>query len=290
MEKRNDSGRMEKILKKIISVIIMVGMCFVCVASAKEKSQEVKATSIFAVGQVPKIAACTVSEEDGTESVEDTQNDIRQMPWQECDLPYDEMPDYYYFTNACQGHYNLSLENEVASVIKDYTLDIGKGNEEWELKRICSSEGFWQAFVESEAGNELYILLKKEGNTQYIIAADIHTDSEAEILLQDGRYSYDSVLEWHSYEQRLNDGKEMEERIRFDSGDLYDSIYVNGSYYALYDYLNGAGGDIKQDWKIDCNASYIGRNGYIASICLVGGDERINMLVDVWNKVYTVLK
>lgn len=281
---------MEKILKKIISVSILAGMCFACVASAKEKSQEIKAASIFAAGQVPEIEACTVPEEDGTESVENTQNDISQMPWQECDLPYDEMPDYYYFTNACQGHYNLSLENEVASVVKDYTLDMGKESEEWELKHICSSEGFWQAFVESEAGNELYILLKKEGNTQYIIAADIHTDSEAEILLQDERYSYDSVLEWHSYEQRLNDYKETEERIRLDSGDLYDSIYGNGSYYALYDYLHDAGGEIKQDWKIDCNASYIGRNGYIASICLSGGDERINMLVDVWNKAYTVLK
>lgn len=86
-------------------------------------------------------------EKNGTESI-----------WCECGLTAEEWPDYYFFTNAQQAHYNLTLESTVANVVKDYALDSGMENEEWELKRIYYFEDACQAYVESKTGNELYIL------------------------------------------------------------------------------------------------------------------------------------
>lgn len=209
-----------------------------------------------------------------------------------CDLSYDQIPDYYYFTNAGQGHYNLTLENEAAQMIKDYALDTGMEKEEWELKRITYQSGIYQAFVESKNGNELYLLFPHDDQS-YIIAADIRNGSDAKISLQDERYSYNSMLEWYSYEHWFNgmDKNKIEGGFKLDVIDnLYDSIYENSGYYALYAYLSDSGSEIESDWKIDGNTSYIGRNGYLASVSFLNEEEQIDMLIDVWNKTYAVFR
>lgn len=55
----------------------------------------------------------------------------------------------------------LWIENSAAFAVKDYGLNSGIGNEEWKLKRICYSEDTYQVYVESELGDELYILLSE---------------------------------------------------------------------------------------------------------------------------------
>ncbi|MDE7131918.1 MAG: hypothetical protein K2O65_09000, partial [Lachnospiraceae bacterium] len=112
--------------------------------------------------------------------------------WHECNLPQEEWPDYDYFINAQQGHYNLTLENMAAFVVKDYALDSGMDKEEWELKRICYCEDAYQVYVESKTGNELYILLSEGQGIQpdYIIMADIRKGDGADISLYEGEYSY----------------------------------------------------------------------------------------------------
>ena len=103
------------------------------------------------------------------------ENNAIDHVWHECNLPQDKWPDYDYFINAQQGHYNLTLENMAAFVVKDYALDSGMDKEEWELKRICYCEDVYQVYVESKSGNELYILLSEGQGIQpdYIIMVDI---------------------------------------------------------------------------------------------------------------------
>lgn len=230
--------------------------------------------------------------EEKRETVEIAEADMLKDKWIQCDLSYDQIPDYYYFTNAGQGHYNLTLENEAAQMIKDYALDTGMEKEEWELKRITYQSGIYQAFAESKTGNELYVLFPHDDES-YIIAADIRKGSDAEISLQDERYSYHSMLEWHTYEYWFNgtDKDEIKGGFKLDVIDnLYDSIYENSGYYALYAYLCDSGSEIESDWEIDSGTSYIGRNGYLASVSFLNEEEQIDMLIDVWNKTYAVFR
>lgn len=212
--------------------------------------------------------------------------------WHECSLPQEEWPDYNYFTNAQQGHYNLTLENMAAFAVKDYALDAGMDNEEWELKRICACEDAYQVYVESKTGNELYILLSQGHGILpvYIIMADIRKGDDEDIILYEGEYSYNSMLEWYSYMDWFDGKNIMQERPRVDAmGDLYDSVYSNGIFYAIYDYLDITDGDKKSHWKIDSNYTYIGRNGYIVCADCGKGVQKLTFLVDVWNKTYAVL-
>lgn len=212
--------------------------------------------------------------------------------WHECNLPQEEWPDYDYFIYAQQGHYNLTLENMAAFAVKDYALDSGMDKEEWELKRICYCEDTYQVYVESKIGNELYILLSEGQGIQpdYIIMADIRKGDDADISLYEGEYSYNSMLEWHSYMDWFDGKNIMEERPELDViGDLHDSVYSNGIFYAIYDYLDKTDGDKKSHWEIDSNDTYIGRNGYIACANCNNGVQNIRVLVDVWNKSYAVL-
>lgn len=220
-------------------------------------------------------------EKNGTESI-----------WRECDLTAEEWPDYYFFTNAQQAHYNLTLESTVANVVKDYALDSGMENEEWELKRIYYFEDACQAYVESKTGNELYILFTDIQGVfpKYIIMADIRKGNKADVILQEEAYSYNSMLEWHSYEEWF-DGKDMEGSLSYDAaGYLHDVIYNNGLFLAIYDYVDVTGKNKDVIWKIDDNYTYIGRNGYIVSAYCSNGVQNIRFLVDVWNQSYAVVE
>ena len=212
--------------------------------------------------------------------------------WRECDLTVDELPDYYYFINAQHAHYNLTMESKAACAVKDYALDSGMENEEWELRRIYYSEDACQAYVESKTGNELYILFADSRGALpvYIIMDDIRKGSKADVILQDERYSYNSMLEWYSYKDRF-DGKGAEWSLNFDiAGYLHDVIYNNGFILAIYDYVDRTGKGKGATWNIDDNYTYIGRNGYIACAYCSNGVQTIRFLVDVWNKTYAVVE
>lgn len=213
--------------------------------------------------------------------------------WQKCDLPQEEWPDYYFFKNAQQGHYNLSLENEVAFAVKDYARDAGLENEQWELKQIFHwSDDIYQAYTESDMGSELYIILKAdtpEALPYYMIAADIRKgDAAAAILYEE--YSYNSMLEWYSYKDWF-DGKKTadEKQLSLNAIDeLYDSIYSNEAYWAICDYLDRIDGNESDQWEINSNSTYIGRNGYIACVSCSNGVKDVLFFVDVWNKTYAI--
>lgn len=216
--------------------------------------------------------------------------------WQDNYPPPKDIPSYSYFSNATQANYNLNLENEVACAVKIYACQNGLEHEEdeWELKRIICNDGIYHAYVESAAGNELYILLQEFGSEMYhIITADIRNNDDAEMSLHiegcEGR-SYNSVLEWKSYYKLFYDGYDEEGPKIIDSTCyLHDSCYKDGVSFALYDYLDRTGGDKNSVWTLDSNSLYVGRNGCIADVYCTNGEEGLSMLIDVRNKRYTVL-
>lgn len=71
--------------------------------------------------------------------------------------------------------------------------------------------------------------------------------------------------------------------------EIHDSIYGNGTFYALYDYLKRTGNNRLSGWEADDNDSYIGRNGCIAAVTCRNGMQTIPLIVDVANKTYAVV-
>ncbi|MCM1388187.1 MAG: hypothetical protein NC231_12735 [Bacillus sp. (in: Bacteria)] len=231
-----------------------------------------------------------IYQKDITESVYQSERDAIDNKWQNCDLEVEEWPNYDFFINAQQKHYNLSLENAVAFVVKDYMN--GKEKELWELKQIYHyKDDIYQAYTESDMGNELYILFKT--NTpdtlpRYVIAADIRKNNVADILLY-GEYSYNSMLEWYSYKDWF-DGKMSTGQLPFDvTNEIYDSIYNGEVRLAIYDYVDMADKDTRIHWELDGNFMYVGENGYIVCANCSNGVQNIILFVDVWNKTYAVL-
>lgn len=301
---------MVKRLKKIISLGLLAGLCFACAGISEQADVDViekvdeedenahiaEKAEIIAVDSTSAADSdIDVEQANENEKTTDTSEiNLLQDKWIQCDLSYEEIPAYDYFINAYNGHYDLTLENSVAYVIRDYTLKTKTEEESWKLKRICYNDGIYHAYVESGFGNEMYILILDDMASiqpQYIIAADIKKNNTAKILLQDEVYSYDSMVEWSSYEKLFDGAIKMKTHISMDlEGYLYDSIYENCGYYALYDYLDKTNEISENEWKIDNNMMYIGTNGYIADMTFVSGNERVNMLIDVWNKSYAVLE
>lgn len=214
--------------------------------------------------------------------------------WRKNHLSGDEIPSYWYFTNAGYGHYHITLENQVAFAVKEYAGMTGMEEEAWSLKRICYTDGIYHAYVESETGNELYIFLsddETEVHAPYIIAADIRANGSGEILLQNEAYSYNSMLEWHSYKSWFDGDKEAAwENLEFlCESYMFDYSYETGWHYAVYDYLDRTGGNQDCEWIVDDNVMYVGRNGYIADISCTNGEKEFIFLVDVWNRRYAVV-
>lgn len=260
----------------------------------KNRNRYLIAFCILCVGLGLVLFDVNTSAKGGNTKVKTDTNRIEDL-WRQCDLPQEEWPDYYFFTNAQQRHYNLSWENLAAFAVKDYAMDAEMEDEQWELKQIYHyRDDMYQAYTESDKGSELYILFRDSTSgmsPDYIVMADVRKTPGEAAVLQEKKWSYNSMLEWYSYKKWFDGDSKMADRIQVDiKGEIYDSIYGSGSYYAIYDYLDRFGGNKDISWEIDENTSYVGRNGEIASISCAVGTEKINLLVDVWNRRYAVVK
>ena len=217
--------------------------------------------------------------------IETVQQPIDQLQdyWNENSLEQENWPSYEYFANEQQGHYNLSLENSVAFAVKDYSVKTSSEDEIWNMKRIIYREDIYYAFVESQSERELYLLLDASWE-KYIVLADIRKGAGGNVIIADGAYSYDTPLQWYSYQDVNTADYKVSTHI---AGGLYDSIYENAGYHALCAYLN-AGED--SEWYVNENEVYIGLNGYLTYICYQNKIENIEMLVDVRNRLYTIIR
>ncbi len=225
--------------------------------------------------------------------VQEVETNRKEEPWKKCDLSWDEMPEYGYFLNDSEKMYNLTWKSYAADIVWEYAHDTGMENEKWELKQMYHyRDEIYQAYTKSDSGSELYILFTWDPSDMkpcYIIAADIRKTENEDTVLGHGKGSYNSMLEWYSYEKAFNGETEIKEKIKVDViGGLYDSYLDNHSYYAIYDYLERFGGDKEIPWKIDENISYIGDGGIVMSVSCIAGTEKVNLFIDTYNKTYAV--
>ncbi len=219
-------------------------------------------------------------------------NEEEQIVWETCSLPQNEWPSYDYFTNSYEGHYNLSLENAAAFVVQDYALKQNMPEKEWKLVRIIYRDRNYHVFVEANDENEIYFLLNINSDIMpcYSIMADIRRNGEAGIKLQEETYSYDSMLEWSSYRNRMEQNLDFDNYIDMENEtELFDSIYIMNSYQAMYDYLEKNNEEKSGKWRVNYCDIYIGTNGYIADISYTNGTEIISVIIDIWNKLYAIL-
>lgn len=199
-------------------------------------------------------------------------------------------PDYYFFTNSGTRHYYLDLEFGAALAIADYVQETELSDREWELKQITYMAGQYHAYVESDRKDELYLIFR-EGS--YIILADIRQKPKEET---GQRITYSSMLEWHSFEEWYN--KEQKGEVGEDSYSvimdnevfLYDMMYYSWGRYAVFDYLECQKIPSQGKWMMEEEHTYVGRNGYIADICFTNGSEEIELLIDVYEKTYAVVR
>lgn len=208
----------------------------------------------------------------------------------------DQAITYDYFINSNQWHYDLNSEMDAACIVADYSSKEILKKENWELRcmRTRNMEDHkWVSsiFVCSETGRELYILLKAGGieEDKYVIIADIARGSSLPILLENGDYSYNSVLTWDSYREGLNINDEylilIDENVY-----VYDNVYIDEGVCAMADYLFSKNADKREKWKIMDNMIYIGVNGYLADMWFSNGYQMVHLVIDIWNKLYTVVE
>ena len=102
------------------------------------------------------------------------------------------------------------------------------------------------------------------------------------------------MLEWHSFGEWYNKeqkGEVDEDGYSVTMGNvLYDMMYYSWGRYAVYDYLECQKIPSKGKWMMEEDHTYVGRNGYIADICFTNGSEEIELLIDVYEKTYAVVK
>lgn len=217
--------------------------------------------------------------------------------WEEFDYR-DTTITYDYFVNANQWHYDINRVMDIACIVSDYSKKKMLNEENWKLKcmHIRSTEDdryISSAFVCSEAEEELYVFSKvggEEGN-KYLIIADIVKGNGLPILLENGTYSYDSSLSWRAYGDGLNINEKGKYSIIIsENAYIYDPIYIDEGVCAMMDYLSCVQYDKGNNWKLLEDMIYIGENGYLTDMWFSDGIQKVHIVIDVWNKLYTVVE
>ena len=197
-----------------------------------------------------------------------------------------------FFVNAYQWHYNPQLEKAAACAVKDYAKKIGLADEEWELTHMYSEDGTVGVVARAKSTDRRLSLLIK-GNT-YQVIADVQEGDSGEYDLSDGYLSYDSEVKWHSYyEWTINGEKENESVYTVHSNSEYyrhDSIYEYQLHRAMQEYLSSINADIEEEWEMMPEKLFVGCHGSLADAWYTNGNCRVHLVVDVWNKTYTVIK
>ena len=212
-----------------------------------------------------------------------------QIDW---DNLYLEGAEADFFVNAYQWHYDPQAENAAACAVKDYAEKIGLEDEEWELTHMYSEDGTVGVIARAKSIDRRLSLLIK-GNT-YQVIADVHEGDSGEYDLSDGYSSYDSEMEWHSYyEWTINGEKENESVYTVHCNEGYyqhDSIYDYQLHRAMQEYLSSINADTEEEWEMLPEKLFVGCHGSLADAWYTNGNRRVHLVVDVWNKTYTVIE
>lgn len=204
------------------------------------------------------------------------------------DLYFEGGAEADFFINASQWHYNPQLEKAAACAVKDYAKKIGLEDEEWKLTHMYSENGVVGVFARAKLYRRLSLLLK--GNT-YQVIADVQEGDGAEYELSDG-FSYNSEMEWNSYYEWAMGEKENISVYTVHSDSEYyqhDSIYVYQLNWAMQAYLTSVNADKEETWDMIHERLFVGSQGSLADAWYTNGNRRVHLVVDVWNRMYTVI-
>ena len=195
-----------------------------------------------------------------------------------------------FLINAYQWHYNPQLERSAACVVKDYAEKIGLEDEEWELTHMYNEDGAVGVIARTTSKNRRLSLLIK-GNT-YQVITDVQNGDGGEYELGNG-FSYGSGMKWHSYyEWTINGKKENESVYTVHCNEGYyqhDSIYKYQLHRAMQEYLSSINADKEEEWEMLPEKLFVGCHGSLADAWYANGQRRVHLIVDVWNKTYTVI-
>lgn len=209
----------------------------------------------------------------------------------------DDSPDYRFFTNANQWHYHITAnEMAAACVLLNYSRYRNVPKENWELRKMYSRYdenyiGVSTAFVKSESGREVYFFMNDTDEGSYLVIADIVKGNSKQTSLANDSYSYDSSLEWYSYKEILQENNTFGYKVLADEDAfIYDAVFIEEGAFAMAEFLKFQGAEKKQKWYLLKDNIYIGVNGYLADLWYSNGTQEVHMVVDVWNKLYTVVE
>lgn len=191
-----------------------------------------------------------------------------------------------YFSNLSAWYYNQEAVKAAACAVRDYSCKTGLEQEKWELTHMYCKDGIISAFVRSEDYRELFLLIK--GNA-WILIADVKREKGLEVPLMDNGWSYHSVLDWYSYKEWADQNPDFVYSIlSSDDYDQYDSIYGFQAAAAIQGYLSSVNADRGETWEVLYDWFFVGSNGCLADVWYTNGKENVHLVIDVWNKLYTV--
>lgn len=222
--------------------------------------------------------------------------DFKEIPderWTEVDWGKEPAVEYDFFKDPNQKYIHVTFTNWAAAAVVNYSKKSGLEETEWELRRIYD-RGDWNkiaAFVRFDTGRELYIYTNDEKEFKYLLAADVKEGEGLTYMLGDGRYSYDSALEWTTYEtQPGQNGRAAQYSFTWsDNALIYDPVYLEESACAMEACLTAAdapGGS----WELLEDELYVGANGYLADVWYTNGVQKVHLFIDIWNKQYAAIE
>lgn len=192
-----------------------------------------------------------------------------------------------YFVNALEWQYDHDIEKQAACAVENYSKLAGIKNEEWELTHLYREQGFISVFTRSKNYRELFLLLEKD---RWLLIADIQRGDNFEIDLMDGGWSYHSDLNWSSFEEWFLEMKEFRYKVNSDYEYYqYDSVCMFPAECAMQAYLTEISADESIEWEIMYERFFIASSGCLADVWYTDGKNELHLVMDVWNKRYTVI-
>ncbi len=218
---------------------------------------------------------------------------ISDDKWTEVDWGKEPAVAHDFFRDPNQKYIHVTFTDWAAIAVVNHSKKAGLEEMKWELRRIYD-RGEWNkiaAFVRSDTGRELYIYTNDEKEFKYLLAADVKEGEGLTYMLGDGRYSYDSALEWTTYEtQPGQNGRAAQYSFTWsDNALIYDPVYLEESACAMEACLTAAdapGGS----WELLEDELYVGANGYLADVWYTNGVQKVHLFIDIWNKQYTAIE
>lgn len=192
-----------------------------------------------------------------------------------------------FFVNASEWHYNREKEKLAACAVSNYAKSAGLEAEEWELAYMYSEDGMISVFVRSQTYRELFLLLKKDA---WLLIADIQRGNELDNKLMKDAWSYNSDLDWNSYKEWIDEEKEFDYEVKSDYEYYqYDSIYAYQAECAMQAYLFSTHADQTIPWEVMYERFFVGSHGCLVDVWYTDEKHRVHMVMDVWNKSYTII-